>query len=278
MMSQHDHWQQVSDNAAELYERYLVPSLFAPWAASLVEQAALQQGQRVLDVACGTGVVSRLAAPQVGAAGRVVGLDLTPGMLAVARTLSSPVGALIEWQEGSAEALPFPDASFDVVLCQQGLQFFPDRMVALREMRRVLVPGGKLVLSVWRALQHNLFFATLADALARHVSPEVAAASGAPFTLGEAEELRMLVTGAGFADVRVRIAMRLVRWPQSDDAILVPINLFRVLTAPAGSTVAALNDVTRTALLRDIRTALQSYTDDEGLAVPSETHVVVAFR
>jgi ubiquinone/menaquinone biosynthesis C-methylase UbiE len=276
-MSQEEHWQQVSDNAAGLYERYLVPSLFAPWAATLVEQAALQPGQRVLDVACGTGAVTQLAAQQVGPTGKVVGLDLTPGMLAIARTRSAAATS-IEWHEGSAEALPFPDASFDVVLCQQGVQFFPNRVAALREMRRVLVPGGKLWLSVWRAMQYNLFFTTLADAIARHVSAQVAAASGGPFMLGDAEELRAVVTEAGFHDVRVRIAMRLVRWPQADESILAPIHLFRMLATPAGSPVEALDEATNTALLKDVRAALQSYTDDEGLAVPSETHFVSASK
>lgn len=277
-MSQEEHWQQVSDNAAKLYERYLVPNLFAPWAATLVEQAALQPGQRVLDVACGTGAVTQLVAQQVGPTGQVVGLDLTPGMLAIARTRPAATTASIEWQEGSAEALPFPDASFDVVLCQQGVQFFPNRVAALREMRRVLVPGGKLRLSVWRAMQYNLFFTTLTAAIARHVSAEVAAASGGPFLLGDAEELRSLVTEAGFSDVYIRIAMRLVRWPQADESILASIHLFRLLATPAGNPVEALDEATNTALLRDVRAALRPYTDDEGLAVPSETHLVSASR
>ena len=123
----------------ELYERYLVPAKFGPWAADLVALGAPKSGERVLDVACGTGVVTRLVVPHVGAKGKVVGLDLNAGRLEVARALSSISGITIEWREADVSALPFPDANFDLVTCQQGFQFFPDRLVALREMFRVLV-------------------------------------------------------------------------------------------------------------------------------------------
>jgi SAM-dependent methyltransferase len=146
-MPQPEQWQ-LHGNAAELYERYVVPYFLGPWAPGLVELAALQQGERVLDLACGTGVVARLAAPHVGATGHVTGLDLNAGMLAVARALPPPSGASITWVEGSAIAMDLPDASFDVIISQQGFQFFPDQPAALREMHRVLVPGGRVLLSV----------------------------------------------------------------------------------------------------------------------------------
>src|SRR5262249_1850701 len=148
---------------------FLVPTIFRPWAEALLTLAALQPGERILDVACGTGVVARLAAVQVGPTGQVRGVDLNPGMLAVARSVPAPTGAVITWQEGTATALPLEDAAFDVVLCQQGLQFFPDRVAALQEMHRVLVPGGRLALSVWGPIASSPGFAVLAEALARHV-------------------------------------------------------------------------------------------------------------
>ena len=137
----------------EIYQREMVPASFARWAPDLVDLGAVGPGQRVLDVACGTGVVTRLAAERVGSSGRAVGLDVNADMLAAARAASP--GSRIEWHEGSALALPFPDASFDVLFCQQGLQFFPDRAAGLREMRRVLVPGGRLALSCWRSVDHQ---------------------------------------------------------------------------------------------------------------------------
>src|SRR5205085_12630418 len=131
-----DEWQ-LHGSAPELYERYLVPAITSHWAADLIERAAPRSGDRVLDIACGTGVVARSAAAHVDA-GKVTGIDINPGMLAVARSIATTGGPAIEWCEGSALALPFDDNSFDLILCQLGLQFFPDRRMALREMWRVL--------------------------------------------------------------------------------------------------------------------------------------------
>jgi ubiquinone/menaquinone biosynthesis C-methylase UbiE len=119
-MNQSEQWQ-VSGNAAELYEQYVVPYLLGPWAPGLIELAALQSGERVLDLACGTGVVARHAAAKVGGTGHVTGLDLNAGMLAVARALPPPPGASITWVEGSAVAMDIPDASFDVIVCHSTL-------------------------------------------------------------------------------------------------------------------------------------------------------------
>src|SRR5262245_55792739 len=117
---------QLEGSAPELYERYLAPTVTAVWAADLIERAGLQAGQRVLDVACGSGIVARLAAAQVGGAGRVAGLDINAGMLETARSLQQDTGAAIEWRHNDVVAMPFPDGVFDVALCQFGLQFFPD--------------------------------------------------------------------------------------------------------------------------------------------------------
>ena len=168
---QKEQWQ-LDEGSAEAYERYLVPLLFALGAEYLIELATPSPGERVLDVACGTGIVARGAAPRVGSGGRVVGLDLNEGMLGMASKASSEVRPLIEWRRGDATSMPFPDGAFDVVLCQQGLQFFPDRPAALGEMHRVLRPNGRLALSVLRSVEHNPGYGLLADALKRHVGPE----------------------------------------------------------------------------------------------------------
>ena len=133
-MSAQPEWQFVG-NVPENYERYLVPSIFGPWAKDLVEIAQLQPKERVLDIACGTGIVARTAALTLGSGGSVVGLDVSLPMLAAARSAAAAEGLSIDWQEGSAMKLPLADAACDVVLCQQGLQFFPDRPAALREMQ-----------------------------------------------------------------------------------------------------------------------------------------------
>src|SRR5215210_3877545 len=161
-VDEHEPWQ-LTGSAAELYERYLVPAITSVWATDLVQRAALRPGERVLDVACGTGIVARLAAAQLGIDGAVVGLDLNTAMLAVARSLPPPAGVAITWTEASVLAMPFPEATFDVVLCQLGLQFFPDRPQALQEMHRVLVPGGRLALNVYSAIERNPAPRALAD-------------------------------------------------------------------------------------------------------------------
>jgi len=172
-------------SAPENYERYFVPAIGAPLASGLVDLAALRLGERVLDVACGTGVVARLAAEHVGASGSVVGIDINPAMLAVAHA-AEPGAPPIEWHEASADELPLADSSFDVSLCQMGLQFFPDKPTALREIRRVLAPGGRLLLNVPGPTPP--IFAILEEALANHLGPEPAAFVQAVFSLHEPAE------------------------------------------------------------------------------------------
>ena len=269
-MSPQEQWQ-LAGNAPESYERYLVPALFTPWAKDLLEQVALQPGERVLDVACGTGIVARCAAQQAGPTGSVMGVDLNPDMLAVAGTLALQTGATITWRAGSAMALPCAAASCDVVLCQQGLQFFPDRPAALREMHRVVAPGGRLGLSVSRAPHHNPYNRVLAEAVARHLSPEAGATMLAPCAFGDREALRAVIAGGGFHEVRIRLAVLLLRFPSVEE--FIPGAL---AATPLAGAVAALDAATSAALLSEIREAFRCYRDDEGVAVPMETHVVVA--
>ena len=270
-MSQQERWQ-LGGNAPEVYERDLVPAIFGPWAPLVIEQAALQPGERVLDVACGTGVVARLAASRVGAAGQVTGVDVNPGMLAVARTRTLPPGGPVEWREGDAAALPFPAAAFSVVFCQLGLQYFPDRRQALGEMYRVLRPQGRLVLLVWRAVTHSPGFAALADALERHVSPAAGGVMRAPFVFGDAiEELRRLLTEAGFRTVRIGSDVRMVRF-----ASPVVFVQHQVAGSPLASHVAQVDDAAREALLREVTAAMQPYLNDEGLVFPIEGYIAVA--
>src|SRR5688572_17718823 len=140
---------------AEAYEDFVVHWQFRSWTAVLLAEAGLRPRERVLDLAAGTGIVAREAAPIVGEGGRVVALDMSPAMLAVGQRLPAPAGAAIEWLESDATRLPLPDATFDVVLCQQGLQYFPDRPSSVGEIKRVLTPGGRSVLAVWRSLEHH---------------------------------------------------------------------------------------------------------------------------
>ena len=182
----------------ENYERYFVPTIGAAWATALLEVSGLSSGERVLDVACGTGIVTRRASELVGPEGFVAGLDVNPAMLAVARSVSP---TSIEWHESSAESIPCPDASFDVVTCSLGLQFVPDRSAAMREIRRVLVDGGRVAIGTVGAIPP--VFEILAQALARHVKPGVAAFVRQVFSLHEPRELHDLAEGAGLRSVSV---------------------------------------------------------------------------
>lgn len=195
--------------AATAYEEYFVPGLFQDWAVRVADDARLGPGQRVLDVACGTGVLAREAATRVGPDGAVTGLDPSPGMLSVAARLAPEV----QWQQGTAEALPFPDRSFDAVLSQFGLMFFTDRRLALREMLRVLTPGGRLAVAVWDSLEHIPVFAAEVALVRRIAGPRAAEALRMPFALGDRRELEALFASAGMESLTITTARGVARFP-----------------------------------------------------------------
>jgi SAM-dependent methyltransferase len=267
-----ERWQ-MTGSGPEAYERHLVPAIFAPWAAVLVDLARLQPGERALDAACGTGVVARAAAARVGATGGVTAVDLNPGMLEVARTVSGEAGRSIAWREGKLEALPFADRAFDVVLCQQGLQFCPDKAAAVSELRRVLRDGGRLALSVWRDIRHFPYMLAITGALADHVGAEAGQRMSAPCSFGSADALRDVMKQGGFRDVQIRIDVLPIR-VASLEAFLPA----QFVATPLAADVAALDEPARVAFFDDIRRRLLPYMDDAGLAVPFEAHSVVATR
>ena len=185
-----------ADSPAEVYEQLFVPALFRQWGELMVDVAGVEAGQHVLDVACGTGVLA-CAAAQRGAV--VTGLDPSEEMLAVARRKHSA----IEWLNGRAEALPFDDQRFDVVLSQFGLMFFDDPVGALREMHRVLRRDGRLAVAVCDALDHSPGYAVLAELLQRLFGETVAEAFRRPFACGARELLRAQAVAAGLGDALV---------------------------------------------------------------------------
>ena len=262
-------------NPAETYEQYFVPAMFLPWATILLRHAALQSGERVLDVACGTGIVARQAAPLAGPGGQVVAVDMNPAMLGVARALPAPSGATITWQEGNAMALPFPDGAFDVVLCQHGLQFVPDRAGAVREMRRVLAPGGRALVIVLQALPRHPVFEALMESVARNLSLPVSAVM-TPFALCDADELRTLFTGAGFKKVDILPESTTVRFPEPER--FVPLAV--ISSAAAVPAFAQLEAPARAALLETVRgevePTIRRYRDADVVTSPMYAHIAVA--
>jgi SAM-dependent methyltransferase len=195
--------------AAEAYEALMVPALFGEWAPKVADAAEIQSAERVLDVACGTGVLAREVASRVGADGFVAGVDPNAGMLDVAKQLAPAV----TWRQGVAESLPFADHAFDAVVSQFGLMFFDDRREALREAVRVLRPRGRLAIAVWDSLDANRAYADEVALLERLAGAAAADALRAPFTLGDRDDLTALFIDADLPTVEVRTRRGVARFP-----------------------------------------------------------------
>lgn len=239
-------------NAAENYERHFVPAIGEPVARRLVAAARPATGERVLDIACGTGIASRLALEAVGSGGRVVGLDANPGMLEVARTVT-PHG--IDWVESPAEAVPWPDASFDLELCSMGLQFFSDRAAALREMHRTVAPGGRVL---WCTPGPTPpLFEAIDEALTHHVGPGASMFVHAVFSLHDPSEARELMEAAGFDRVAVETTSLPLR-------VAPPADFFwqYVQSTPLAAAAASLDEAERAALEAEVVERCAPFVDD----------------
>jgi SAM-dependent methyltransferase len=263
---------QVDGEGPRVYERHLVPAFFAPCADQLVALAAVTPGERVLDLACGTGIVARRAAAALGTTGAVVGVDNNEAMLAHAAAMPGTPD-IATWHRADAAALPLPDGGFDVVVCQQGLQFFTDQPRALREMYRVLAPGGRVVLAVWRAVEHHPVFAVLVEALEEHVGAEAADMMRSPFMGPGRHGLRRLLTQAGFSAPVLRIGVLTVRFPSPREFLRQ-----EVVSSPLAGPVGALDTSRRDALLAHVDRTLAPYTDDDGVVFPMQTWFALAWR
>jgi SAM-dependent methyltransferase len=211
---------QLSVEEAEAYEAWFVPAVFAEWAPQLVEAAGVAPGQAVLDVACGTGVVARAAADRMGGHGRVAGVDLNEGMLAVAGRLRPE----IEWHRADAADLPFEDGSFDAVLCQSALMFFPDRVRALREMARVATAGGTVAVQAWDLLEAQPGYGAMYAAFAPHLGAEAADLGGTLWALGALELLGSLFEAAGLAVTGTRTRVGTARFGSAAEAVATELD------------------------------------------------------
>jgi len=274
MTSQRHGWQ-LDRTTAELYERFLVPTVTRRWAHDLVQRVGLRPGDRVLDVACGTGVVARLAAQDVGDRGRVAGVDVNGGMLAVARSLPPPAGATIEWHEGSADALPFGDDEFDVVLCQLGLQFFPEGSAALREMRRVLVNAGRCGASVFTSIERNPAARALADAVDGRFGDDASHAKRSEHALADQGELRALFEQAGFVGIRLDAVTQTIRFGSVNEWVEI-----QFAATPLSALLADRDPAERERLVgfvcADVHQTLAAFESEGAFAFPQEVSVVLA--
>lgn len=239
---------------AEVYDEQFVPALFRQWGPVMCDAAGIAPGQRVLDVACGTGALTEAVAARASPGGAVAGLDANPEMLAVARRKRSA----IEWHDGRAESLPFADASFDAVVSQFGLMFFGDRVAALREMRRVLRPGGRMAVAVCDALEHSPGYTALAAMLERLFGKRVADAFRAPFVLGDVATLRALCAEAGIPDARLAQHQGTVRFASIDALVSTE-------RACAWTLGGLLDDPQFEQLRREAQRELRPFVDGTGM-------------
>ncbi len=251
----------------QIYERALVNPLFRPWADALLTQVAVRRGERVLDVACGTGIVARLARERAGSTAKVVGIDVAEPMLEMARS----VAADIDWRVGDAAALPLqPDERFDLVVCQQGLQFFPDRAGAVRQMRRALVDGGRLAVSTWQPDEAFPVLRALRRIAERHVGP----IDDRRHAFGEAGPLETLVRDAGFRDVRSKVTSRTIRF--ADGALFVRLNALALIGFAGAPTSEGACEKLLEAIGHDSADLVRANTDDGGFAYEIGAVVVTA--
>jgi ubiquinone/menaquinone biosynthesis C-methylase UbiE len=257
---------ELTRQQAEFYEARFVPALFAEWAPLLVDAAGVVAGRTVLDVACGTGIVARVAASRTGDGGRVVGLDRSQAMLDVAARLLPTA----EFRRGDAARLPFEDAAFDTVLCQASLMFFPAPQLALAEMARVVAPGGTVGVQVWGRLESSPGFLAFVEVAARHGGPGTIGLLSSYFVHGDLEHLEGLVRTAGLEVVSTTTRLGAMRYGSIDEFVSTEVESTPLMDR--------IDEPTYAAIRADAREALVPFVTDGGVRLPIEGHLVIARR
>ena len=266
---------------AHAYQEYFGPAIFEPLVAKVLECAVPAPGDRVLDVACGTGIVTRRVAALAGRSGRVVGVDINPGMLEVARSVPTLNEARIDWLAGDGTALDLPDEALDLVYCQQGLQFFPDWAAGAGEMRRVLRDGGRAVIATWQGPDRHPLYAALADAEEPHLGALGVEISRqeleAPFLLGSAEELERILRGAGFTDIRIVERSIDARFATAD-RFVERMEFAYAAVIPQFAEDPAAFEAYLAAVARETTEIVERYRDGDHIVVPMHANIAIAVR
>lgn len=256
----------LSTGAAERYQRQKVPAIFAPMANATLNAVSIPTRADVLDVACGTGIVARAVAERIAEPSRIVGADLNSAMIEVARRETQMGPHRFEWIAAPAHSMPLDDASFDLAFCQQGLQFFPDKLSALKETRRVLHTGGRLVLTCWSAIPP--FFSTVAGILDRHLGQAAAKTAIDPFVWNDAELMRGLLVDAGF-DGSAPSSLPVVRTMSAAPEAM----LEEILATPNEPALLAAGDATLNSIVTEILEGLAHFRNGETLTMPQQAHL-----
>jgi SAM-dependent methyltransferase len=263
-MAEPERWQ-VSTDAAEIYESCFVPAIFGAWVSLVADAAGIRMGNKVLDVGCGTGALAREALRRVGQEGHVVGLDLNEGMLQVAARTEPK----IEWRRGDAVSLPFEDATFDAVISQFALMYFPDRVASLSEMWRTLAPGGRLAIAAWAPIHHARGYQIVVDILSRQCGREAANVLAAPFVIGDRAELAKLFVDSGISGAKVTLHAGSIRFPSVKEFIRIEVK---------GSPLAdLLSDDEMETVAAESESALAAFVVPSGeIIMPMDAHIVTA--
>jgi ubiquinone/menaquinone biosynthesis C-methylase UbiE len=254
---------------ASIYEAQLVSSIFEPLARILIERARPQPGEHVLDAACGTGIVARLVAPMVGPSGRVVGLDYDPIMIEMARSRAPE----IEWRQGDLQDLPFPDRFYDLVICQQGLQYLPDPGAGLRQIHRVLRPGGRMVLATWSDLAKSPGHVLLFRALAAAIGPD--RARPVAWSLADEAQLLELVAQAGFVSVTTTVITLQTKYRSARAFVEIVLEGSSKVTREELAQIPADR---KAAFINEVALLLHDYETSNALTLPMESRLLVGSR
>jgi ubiquinone/menaquinone biosynthesis C-methylase UbiE len=271
----------TSPSPAQAYEDYFGPAMFAPLAQVTLRHAAIDSGERVLDLACGTGIVARGAARLVAPTGAVVGVDINPGMLAEAQVQAQQAGVDITWRAADAAVTGLGTGTFDAVVCQQGLQFFGDREAGVREMHRVLREGGRAVIATWQGMDRHELFSAMAEVELAHLAALGAGFSRddleRPFSLGDPAQLRRLCEAAGFGDVSVVEESIEARFA-TPERFVERMDLAYAAVVPALAEDPAVFAEFAGKVAADTQHIVARHTRDDHVVIPMHANVAIARR
>jgi SAM-dependent methyltransferase len=259
----------LSSSAADSYERQKVPAIFAPMAEATLDAISFPLRADVLDVACGTGAVARAVASRINVPSRITGADLNPAMIEIARQNTPDGNHEYEFVVAAADAMPFEDASFDLLFCQHGLQFFPDKPAALTEMRRVMREGGDFVLTCWAGIPP--MFQVVQDVLGRNIGAAAASSAVAPFVWNDSAHISALITEAGF-DCSPPSALAVDRTMSASPEAMRE----ELLATPNEPALRAAGDEVLGRIVSEVVEGVAQYKEGQMLCMPQTAHLFQA--